>query len=241
MSRRATLTRAAGVLGLSVIAAVGTAASGVTAAGATAPARPSPAARAAAAVARQGLLRRSDLGAGWSTTTAAPKDATDLACASNRSILASDASSTWSQQATAFASGTSYGFASVAAQRRAWGQTATAAMGRCLERQLQQGSSHGVVLRATGVRRLSAPRLPSGAPRVAIRRYEVAGTASGAGQESSVTLDVIVVAYRTWIGEDEFSAADSPPPPAVQARVVAAQARRTAIGRSRPASPSSTG
>ena len=159
--------------------------------------------------------------------TAAPQDASSLTCAAHPGLLAAVASATWSQaSATLFASGTSYGFADVAGRERMWRQTGTAAMGRCLERELEQGSGHGVVLRATGVRQLTAPRLPAGAGQVSIRRYEVAGTASGAGQIGPVTLDVILLADRKWIGEDEFSAAAVAPSGAVQARVAAAQARR---------------
>jgi hypothetical protein len=238
MTRRGQLRRAPGApgrLGLSlIVAGLGLAATGTTAAGATAargsekpPARPSPAARAAAAVARQGLLRRSDLGSGWSIATAAPANAASLTCGADRSVLAAVASATWSEATgTVFSSGTSYGFAGVAAQRRVWRQTGTAAMGRCLERAFEQGSSHGVVLHATAVRMLAAPRLPPGASRLSIRRYEVSGTATGAGQNSPVTLDVILAGYRTWIGEDEFSVADSAPPLRAEARVAAGQDRR---------------
>jgi hypothetical protein len=225
MTRRTQRRRASGVLGLSLIVA----GLGATAAGATAkaPARPSPAVRAAAAVARQGLLRRSDLGTGWSMATAAPRDASSLTCGADRGVLAAVASATWSEAtATVFASGTSYGFSGVAGQRRMWRQTGTAAMGRCLERAFEQGSSHGVVLHATAVRMLPAPRLPAGVPRLSIRRYEVSGTASGAGQNSPVTLDVVLAGYRTWIGEDEFSVADAAPPVATETHVAAGQARR---------------
>jgi len=99
-------------------------------------------------------------------------------------------------------------------------------MGRCLERQFQQGSSHGVVLHPTAVRMLPAPKLPAGTPRPSVRRYELSGTASGAGKDSMVTLDVILVGYRTWIGEDQFSAADAAPPAATEERVAAGQDRR---------------
>ena len=84
-------------------------------------------------------------------------------------------------------------------------------MGRCLERLLADGSGHGVRLRAGGVRRLAAPHLASGAHGVAARRYRVSGVASGNGQQTSVALDVVLVAAGTWIAEDEFTAAGAPP------------------------------
>lgn len=159
--------------------------------------------------------------------TAAPRDASSLTCGADHGVLAAVASATWSEAtATVFASGTSYGFAGVAGQRRIWRQTGTAAMGRCLERAFEQGSSHGVVLHATAVRMLPPPRLPAGASRLSIRRYEVSGTAAGAGQNGPVTLDVILAGYRTWIGEDEFSVADSAPPLTAEGRVATRQDRR---------------
>jgi hypothetical protein len=192
-------------------------------------AAPSASARDAARRARQGLLRRPDLGARWSLLTAAPLRAQTLTCGSKQppGSLAAFASATWSDAAgTTFASGTSYGFDSVVQARRAWRQTATKAMRRCLERQLEQGSSQGVSLHATGVRLLPPPTPPAGGPVVSIRRYEVSGTASGAGQDTAVLLDVLLVGNGTWIGEDEFSVTGSSPPTAIERRVAAIQARR---------------
>jgi hypothetical protein len=227
VSRRPTSLPAAVALALSVIVpGLGPAA----AAAAKAPPRPSPAVRAATALARRGLLRRSDLGAGFSTATAAPTTADGLTCTVDRATLASVASATWSQAAGTFASGTSYGFATATTQRQAWAETANAAMGPCLERRLQQGSSHGVSLRATGVRRLPGPRLAAGLSRVGVRRYEVTGTASGAGQDTPVTLDVLLVGEGAWIAEDEFTAADAPLSTALEARVAAQEARRIVRG-----------
>ncbi len=212
-----------GALGVSLAVAV-VAAPPVRAA---APARPGPAARAAAALARRGLMGRSDLGVGWSRTTPAPKNPSSLTCGSDPGVLAAVASATWSQTgATAFASAASYGFADVARQRRAWRATAARAMGPCLEHLLQAGSGHGVQLRATGVRPLPALRIGDAAAGASVRRYEVSGTASGAGQDVPVTLDVVLVSQGTWIGEDEFSAAGSTPSARLQTRVVEHQAGR---------------
>jgi hypothetical protein len=61
---------------------------------------------------------------------------------------------------------------------------------------------------------------------VSIRRYEVSGTASSAGQDTAVLLDVLLLGYGTWIGEDEFSVTGSSPPTAIERRVAAMQARR---------------
>ena len=191
------------------------------------PKPPGPAVRAATASARRALLRRPDLGAGWSLVSAAPSDTASLTCAADRSVLAAVASATWSQRSSGvFVSGASYGYATGAAERRGWARTADGGMGRCLERLLADGSGQGVRLRATGVRRLAPPPLARGAHGVAVSRYRVSGTASGNGQQTTVALDVVLVAAGTWIAEDEFTAVGASPANALEARVARAQVRR---------------
>jgi hypothetical protein len=188
------------------------------------PKPPSPAVRAATASARRALLRRSDLGTGWSAVSAAPPRAASLTCARDRSALAAVASATWSQRSSGvFASGASYGYADGAAERRAWARTANGGMGRCLERLLADGSGHGVRLRASGVQRLAAAQ---GVRGVTVRRYRVSGVASGNGQQTSVVLDVVLLSAGNWIAEDEFTAADASPADALEARVARVQVRR---------------
>jgi hypothetical protein len=217
---------------LLVVAVAGAAATGHAVARAPHP-RPHPpsaAVRTATASAHRALLRPSDLGAGRSSVTAAPPRTASLTCATDRSALAAASTTTWSQRSSGvFVSGTSYGYASGAQERRAWARTATGAMRHCLERRLADGSAHGVRLRASGVRRLPAPHLGHGAQGVAVRRYRVSGVASGNGQQTSVTLDVVLLGAGTWIAEDEFTAAVAPPAAALEVRVAGAQARR-AIG-----------
>jgi hypothetical protein len=186
---------------------------------------PSPATVAA----RAGLVRRADLGRGWSQTNVAPHSAAALTCATDRAIGASLASATWaSSDTTEFLSGTSYGFSGRVQQQRAWRTTSTAAMGRCLKRQFAESSSHGVALVATGVRRVSAPRWRGAPPGASLRAYLVAGTASGAGQQLGVTLEVVLVGDGAWIGEDELSTEGGSAPPGVLGRAAASQARRAA-------------
>jgi hypothetical protein len=212
---------------VAVAAVAGAASAGHAMASAPHPRPPRAAVRAATASARRALLRRSDLGAGWAAVNPAPARAAALSCAADRSVLAKVASATWSQRsAGVFVSGTSYGYANGAAERRAWARTAVGGMGHCLERLLADGSGHGVRLRASGVRRLAAPHLAAGAHRVAVRRYRVSGVASGSGQQTSVALDVILVAVGTWIAEDEFTAAGASPAAALEARVAGLQVRR---------------
>jgi hypothetical protein len=195
--------------------------------------RPTRAAQAAArAVSRHGLMRRTDLGAAWTETAAAPRRAPSLPCGvagvrTSQAVLAGSASVTWSDAAgTLFASGTSYGFAGAAAARQSWPRLGSASRDRCLKQQLEQGSGHGVVLKATGVRPLPAPRLTIAGRPVSISRYEVSGTATGAGQDVAVYLDVIVLRQGAWIAEDELSSAATAPPASLQARAARLQARR---------------
>jgi hypothetical protein len=230
---RITRTRGVALLGpvvfviAATVAVAAAAATGHALAGAPHPKPPSRAVRAATASARRALVRRSDLGAGWSAVTAAPPRAASLTCAADRTVLAAVASATWSQPSSdVFVSGASYGYKSGAAERRAWARTATGGMGRCVERLLADGSGHGVRLRASGVRRLAAPDLAPGAHGVAVRRYRVWGEASGNGQQTTVALDVVLVAAGTWIAEDEFSAAEALAPDALEARIAGAQVRR---------------
>ena len=228
MTRDARAPRTALVVVVAAVAAaVGAGWTGHALAGAPHPRPPRAAVRAATASARRALLRRSDLGAGWSAISAAPARAASLTCTADRSVLAAVASATWSQRsAGVFVSGTSYGYASGAQERRAWARTATGAMGRCLERLLADGSGHGFRLRAGSVRRLAAPHLAPGAHGVAARRYRVSGVASGNGQQTSVALDVVLVAAGTWIAEDEFTAAGAAPAAGLEARVTGQQVRR---------------
>ncbi|HEY6522424.1 MAG TPA: hypothetical protein VIY10_01575 [Solirubrobacteraceae bacterium] len=219
--------RASGAALLVVALAAGAASTGHALVGAPHPKPPHAAVRAATASARRALLRRSDLGAGWSAVSAAPPRSASLTCAADRSVLAAAASATWSQRSVGvFVSGTSYGYATGAQERRAWARTATGGMGRCLERVLADGSGHGVRLRAGGVRRLPAPHLVPGAHGLAVRRYRVSGVANGNGQQTSVALDVVLVAAGTWIAEDEFTAAGAPPAAGLEARVAGVQVRR---------------
>ena len=67
---------------------------------------------------------------------------------------------------------------------------------------------------------------PSGAHGVAVSRYRVSGTASGNGQQTTVALDVVLVAAGTWIAEDEFTAVGASPANALEARVARVQVRR---------------
>ena len=213
-----------------VVAAAG--ATGEAMAAAPHPKPPRSAVRAATASARRVLVRRSDLGAGWSAASPAPPRAASLTCAADRSVLAAAASATWSQRsAGVFASGTSYGYANGAAERHAWARTAGGGMGHCLETLLADGSGHGVQLHASGVRRLAAPHLSAGAHGAAVRRYRVSGTATGNGQQTSVTLDVVLVAAGAWIAEDEFTAAGASPADGLEARVARQQLRRVVISR----------
>jgi hypothetical protein len=201
---------------------------GAAAASPTAQSRAAARAKAAAsAVAIKGTLRRSDLGTGFSQATPAPKRPAELACTANRNILAAEGSPTWSQaEGQSFVSNDSYGLGSAAAARAQWSHDTLAPLGRCLERQLAEGSGHGVKLTASGVRQLPPPTLPSGLGTVQLRRYRVSGTASGDGQQLPVTLDVILVSRGAWIGEDQFSAINTVPGAGVERRVLVNQVRR---------------
>jgi hypothetical protein len=197
--------------------------------------RPTQAARGVASrSSHAGLLRRSDLGAGWTETAAAPRHPPSLACgaagsATASGVLASMASPTWGRSSGGpFASGTSYGFGSAADALRAFSAVARTTTGRCFERLLAQGSTGSVMLRATGVREFALPRVTVAGRPVSIRRFRVSGIASGAGQETQIYLDGIIVARGSAIAVDEFSSVTSPPSTALEMRVTAAQARRLA-------------
>jgi hypothetical protein len=187
---------------------------------------------ASTTVAARGVLRRDDLGPGFSQKTPAPKHPTALGCRSNRKILAADGSPTWSQPGNgAFVSNASYGFVSATAARTAWSHETLAVIGHCLERQLDEGSGHGVSLAASGVRQLAAPRLPGSLSGVQLRRYRVVGTASGDGQQLPVTLDVILAERGEWIGEDQFSAIDALPAAAAERSALVDQLRQLVAGK----------
>ncbi|HUZ84320.1 MAG TPA: hypothetical protein VMU66_06465 [Gaiellales bacterium] len=177
---------------------------------------------AAARLSALGLLRRADLGSGWALSLVAPRHAPPFACRAR--TKAASASATWSQGGGAvFASGTSYGFIGASAARRAWAQTGASAMRRCLKQTLAAGSTRRVRLTATAVTVLGPPRLPGAAK---VRRYRVSGTATGAGQQVPVSLDVVLLGSGTWIAQDEFSALVATPPAATEVRAARSQIRR---------------
>lgn len=181
----------------------------------------------AARVSALGLLRRGDLGSGWKPSLAAPAHPPPFACATSGHKVAAAASATWSKSAGAiFASGTSYAFGGAVAAQRAWARTGGTAMRRCLKRTLVAGSTRRVRLTATAVVALRPLRLEGVDPAHRIRVYRVSGTATGAGQQVPVTLDVVLAMTGTWIGEDEFSAVAELPPVAVEERAARAQIRR---------------
>ena len=183
---------------------------------------PTPTQRAAGTLATRDILHRADLGRGWSQEAGPPSQVPPLSCG-GVVPSASAATPTWSDQATGtYASGTAYAWGAVAQAARGWARTATAAMRSCLARQFAQGSTSGVRLRASSVRRLPAPAAVAG---IGSRLYVIAGTASGAGQQTDVSAEVLLQSRGRGVVEDELLVAGGRVGSGLAGRIARAQAR----------------
>ncbi len=156
------------------------------------------------------LLRRGDLGRGWSETSAAPRKAPSLTCAgfspSPRAVEIGRAGSpTWQQSANGpFVSETTYAYASAGQEPSVWAAVVRPKFARCAAQSLIAGSGGGVSFKVTHEQAFGLPGLPGAS------RYRVRGTATSSGQSVDVYLDQVVIGRGKVIGVLSVSSFEAP-------------------------------
>jgi hypothetical protein len=210
-----------------VVAAVALAALlGGTASGAVATHR-TPAGMAAA---RHELLRRSDLGRGW-TSMPAPKTVPGLTCPAFTpplsGVVQTGAAISPTFQATPsgpFASQTAYVYANAFEEHTVWREVARPRLLTCVAASLVR-STRGAHFTVTGKRLEPLPGLP-----VRAIGYRVTGTASVPNQTVSVYLDVLLLGGGMTVTELSVSSFLQPVPHSLEMRLARSVARRITGG-----------
>ena len=186
---------------------------------------------AGTALAQHALLRRADLGRGW-TGTAAPKTVPDLTCPGFSPALTGVVqtgaviSPTFQRSPTGpFASQTAYTYASGAEAGAVWQAVARPRLLRCVAASLVRGSGDGVHFAVTGKRLLTLPSLS-----VRAAGYRVTGTASVPSQTVNVYLDVLLLGGGDTVTELSISSFLQPASRALELRVARIVAGRIAAG-----------
>jgi hypothetical protein len=177
----------------------------------------------ASATGRQALLRRADLGRGWSTEAAAPARAPSLTCRAFSPRLpgvhlrAAVASPTFQQTTQGpFVSQAAYVYGSAAREQMAWRRIVTPRLLRCAVAALATGSGGGASFTVTS-RQVSSVRRPAGA----VARYRVRGTATASGQTMPVFLDELVLRRAAIITVVDVSSFNAPPSDALERHLAA--------------------
>jgi hypothetical protein len=173
--------------------------------------------------ARQALLRRGDLGRGWSTEAPAPARAPDLTCRAfsprlpGVHRLAAVASPTFQRSAQGpFLSQAAYLYGSGAQEQVAWRRGVTPRLLRCAVTTLASGSGSGASFTVTS-RHVSSLRRPGGV----VARYRVGGNVTGSGQTMPVYLDELVLGRAALITVLDVSSFDAPPSDALERHLAA--------------------
>jgi hypothetical protein len=182
------------------------------------------------AAARQELLRRSDMGPGW-TSTPSPKTVPGLTCPAFTpalsGVMQTGAAISPTFQATStgpFASQTAYAYANESEEQTAWREVARPRLLTCVAASLVR-STRGAHFAVTSKRLLPFPDLP-----VHAIGYRVAGTASVPNQTVNVYLDVVLLGAATTVTEVSVSSFLQPPALALELRLARIVAGRVAVG-----------
>jgi hypothetical protein len=178
------------------------------------------------------LLRRTQLGAGWSVSSPAPRHVPALTCSafdpavSGATEVGAAASATFAQSANGpFAAQVSYAYATPAQQLSVWRAVVRPALGRCFRASILHGSGRGVTFTATGVKRLSLPGVPGRSA-----EYRVTGVATAPNQSVPVYLDAIIIGGGAGISALSLSTFLQPATPGTELRLARAMARQMAAG-----------
>jgi hypothetical protein len=199
------------------------------AAGAAVVQKHTPAGRAAA---RSALIGRAVFGRGWHVSATAPRSVPPLTCSAfdphvaRATEVGAAASATFAESSNGpFVAQVSYAYTTSAQRRAVWSAVVRPGLGRCLRASLVHGSTRGVTFKATGVRQLSLPGVPSQST-----VFRVSGDATATDQSVPVYLDVIIVGRGTGISELSLSTFMEPAGHGLELRLARAISRRMAAG-----------
>ncbi len=183
--------------------------------------------KADTALARSALLKRSDLGRGWSTVPA-PTRVPPLTCSQyspslGGAVLTGDAASpTFSAGSTGpDISSNSYVYKTAAQAGTVWRRVVTAKLVRCLAAGLVEGSGHGVKFTVSREHMLSLPSIAAGQ-----RGYRVVGTATSTDQQVGVYLDQLMLERGRMITAITFGTYITAPPGSLELRLARKLAAR---------------
>lgn len=177
------------------------------------------------------LLKRAEIGSGWSQA-AAPKSVPPITCQSFDPSLRGDvqigaAISPRFQGSSSgpFVSQTAYVYATAAQGRAAARALMRAKLGTCVSASLLDGSGDGVSFAVSKVSPLPLPALGVGAI-----GFRVAGTASQTYQLVDVYLDAIVLARGATVTEVSFATFLAPASESLEVRLARQLARLLKVG-----------
>jgi hypothetical protein len=176
---------------------------------------------AGSALARQVLLRRADLGSGWTVQAPAPKKPPALTCGSFDPALpaitqqGAGATATFQQSSNGpFVGQNAYAFASASQRQEFWHGVVRPQLVRCAAESLTRGAAEGVSFKVTRKQPLPLPQL-----RVPARGYRVSGTANAPDQSVDVYLDMVVLGRGKLVTELSFSSFYQPAPRQLELRL----------------------
>lgn len=183
-------------------------------------------------LARHVLLRRADLGGGWSEESPAPQKAPQLTCprfdpfVSRVTEVGAAASPTFQKSSSGpFVSQSAYVYATADQASTFWDKVVRPKLLRCVADSLANGSSQGVHFTVTGKRLLALPPLP-----VKAAGYHVSGMASLQYQTIQVYLDMIVLGRGSAVAQISTSSFYQPPSRRLELRLARKLARRLPAG-----------
>jgi hypothetical protein len=166
---------------------------------------------AGTALARAALLRKADVGSGWSSAPP-PRQIPPLTCPQFSPIISGvrqvggAASPTFRASARGpFVAQDAYAYATASQQTTVWRAIVRPALGRCVANSLATGGGQGVTFAVTATRPLRLPGLP-----VRAAGYRVTGTASTTGQSLEVFLDMVVLGAGRAITTIGLSSLEQP-------------------------------
>lgn len=179
------------------------------------------------AAARRALLRRADLGPGWSTGTT-PKKVGTLACRSPTHLsgvveTGSAVSPTYRAGSSGpFVSSSAFVYSSAHGAAQFFGEIAKPSALTCLALSLTSGSSNGgVIFTVRSQQVLPVPHVG-----VAAAAYRVVGRANVTAQKVTVYADVVLLQRGTTISQISFAGFVAPVRAAIEDRLARAAAAR---------------
>jgi hypothetical protein len=184
-------------------------------------------------LAGEALLRRTDLGRGWSAGSPPPRKLTGLTCPQfnppiEHVVQTGGAQSPTYQRSASgpFLSETAYVYATAAQRSAVWTRIARPNLARCVADAFVQSSADGVSFTVIRKGTLGLPKLPAEAV-----GYRVSGTASTSRQTVDVYLDLVVLGSGRSLSALSISSFQAPVARRAELRLAQSAARRLLAAR----------